>query len=72
MWLIRAATLMLASLGMANGFALHMATSPGEGAMSRREAVSAIAASTTFAGQLMQAAIVRCSRGVTHTCHMDT
>ena len=50
MGLVRAATLTLAFFGMAHGFTLNMATSPGDGAMSRREAISSIVASTTFAG----------------------
>lgn len=54
MGLVRAATFTLACFGMAHGFTLNMATSPRDGAMSRREAVSSIAASTTFAGVALE------------------
>lgn len=52
MGLVRAATFTLAFFGMTHGFTLSMATSPGDRAMSRREAVSSIVAPTTFAGAM--------------------
>lgn len=54
MGLVRAATFTLAFVGMAHGFTLNMVINPGDAAMSRREAVSAIAASTTFTGDIIR------------------